>query len=113
MTYCQNFSKIRSWNPELLTLHIGRNTEGTARTEKRLTVRVKKKLGQKVLVQSSSRHPPDTFQTPSRHPPASSTFKFGKNQNLDTLDGWLGGWVVGNCDYIAKLHLGLSLAKFS
>ena len=74
--------------------------------------------------QTSSRHPPDTFQTPSRHPletlqtpsrhpPASSTFKFGKKQNLDTLTGcWLAGWVVGNCDYIAKLQLGLSLAKW-
>ena len=36
-------------------------------------------------INTSSRHPQDTLQTPLSHPPASRSFKFGNNQNSDTM----------------------------
>ena len=36
-------------------------------------------------IKTSSRHPQDTLQTPLSHPPASRSFKFGTNQNSDTM----------------------------
>ena len=36
-------------------------------------------------INTSSRHPQDTLQKPLSHPPASRSFKFGNNQNSDTM----------------------------